>query len=249
MLLEVQDLLVIYNKALILNNINLHVDDGELVSLVGANGAGKTTFLRAISGLVQWEKDTKKGTRSGEIKIEGIIKFNGARIDQLPANKIVEKGLIHCPERRRPFAEMTVLENLKTGAYLIKNRFDFRKSLELVYELFPVLAAKRNQVSGTLSGGEQQMLALGRAMMLMPRLICIDEPSIGLAPKVKEEVFQRIEKINKNGTTVLLVEQDVNLAFSMSSRNYILSNGQIVAEGSSEKLVEDETVRNSYLGL
>ncbi len=249
MLLAVEKLTVSYDKALILNEISLKVEEGELVSLVGPNGAGKTTFLRAITGLVKWDQEVLKGTRYGDILISGAVYFKGERIDGLNAPHIVKKGLGHCPERRRPFSEMTVLENLKAGAHLQRDREKMKKNLETVYSLFPILKEREKQVSATLSGGEQQMLAIARAFMSEPQLLCIDEPSIGLAPRVKQDLFGRIKELKELGLTILLVEQDVNLSFSLSDRNYILSHGRIVAEGYSQELINDDTVRKSYLGL
>jgi len=249
MLLAVEGLSVSYDKALVLNEISLKVEEGELVSLVGPNGAGKTTFLRAITGLVKWDQEVLKGTRYGDIKINGTVYFKGERIDGLNAPHIVRKGLGHCPERRRPFAEMTVLENLKAGAHLQRDKEKMRSNMETVYSLFPILKEREKQVSATLSGGEQQMLAIARAFMSEPQLLCIDEPSIGLAPRVKQDLFGRIKELKELGLTILLVEQDVNLSFSLSDRNYILSHGRMVAEGSSAELIDDDTVRKSYLGL
>lgn len=249
MLLEVKELSVSYDKALILNEISLKVDQGELVSLVGPNGAGKTTLLRAITGLVKWDQEILRGTRYGDIKVNGAVYFNDERIDGLSAHHIVKKGLGHCPERRRPFSEMTVAENLSAGAHLLREKEKIRSNMETVYRLFPILKERGKQVSGTLSGGEQQMLAIARALMSDPKLLCIDEPSIGLAPKVKQDLFDRIKELKDLGLTILLVEQDVNLSFSLSDRNYILSHGRIVAEGFSQDLIGDDTVRKSYLGL
>ncbi len=249
MLLEVKNLTVAYDTAMIINNVSISVDSGELVSLVGPNGAGKSTFLRTITGLVRWERETLKGTRYGDITIEGTVTFKGENIEKLPAHDIVKRGLIHCPERRRPFTEMTVLENLMAGAYLIKDHKTFRDNLEAVYHIFPVLKDRSKQVSGTLSGGEQQMLAIGRSLMVKPLLLCIDEPSTGLAPQVKQLVFNKIKDIQALGMTILLVEQDVSMTFTMADRNYILSHGKIVTQGTSAELLKDETVRQSYLGL
>jgi branched-chain amino acid transport system ATP-binding protein len=234
---------------MLLNQVSLCVDQGELVSLVGPNGAGKSTLLRAVTGLVRWEKATMRGARAGDITIEGSVHFNGERIDNLSAHEIVARGLIHCPERARVFAEMTVADNLKAGSYLCKDSKLIQKNLETVYRLFPVLKDRRNQISGTLSGGERQMLAIGRALMVQPRLLCIDEPSTGLASKLKQELFQRIKEIKSSGIAVLLVEQDVSLAFQLSSRNYILSHGRVIAEGTGEELLKDETIRKTYLGM
>ena len=249
MLLEVSNLKVCYDKAMIINDISMHVDDGELVSLVGPNGAGKSTLLKAITGLVIWEKGIKRGTRGGDITLEGQVVFDGKRIELISAHEIVKRGLIHCPERRRPFREMTVLENLHAGAYLLKDKNEIQKNLENVYQLFPVLKARSNQISGTLSGGEQQMLAVGRALMYRPKLLCIDEPSTGLAPILKEEVFKKIKEIQDMGITVLLVEQEISVVFEMATRNYVLSSGKIIAEGTGEQLLQDEILRKTYLGL
>ncbi len=249
MLLEVKNLSVAYDTATILNDVSISVDSGELVSLVGPNGAGKSTFIRTVTGLVRWERETLRGTRYGDIKIEGSVEFNGDRIDKLAAHDIVKKGLIHCPERRRPFTEMSVYDNLMAGAYLVKDKKQVHDTLEEVYSIFPVLRERGSQVSGTLSGGEQQMLAIGRSLMVKPLLLCIDEPSTGLAPQVKKLVFEKIKQIQAMGMTILLVEQDVSMTFAMADRNYILSHGKIITQGTSEELMKDETVRQSYLGL
>jgi len=245
--LELTDLTVCYNKAMIINSISLHVDQGELVSLVGPNGAGKSTVLRAVSGLVRWEKRIHRG--EGSITIEGGVTFMGQRIDQTPAHAIARMGLILCPERRRPFREMSVLENLKAGGYTLTNKKDMERHLGQVYDLFPVLKERATQLSGTLSGGEQQMLAIGRALMADPKLLCIDEPSTGLSPLMRAEVFRKIKEIRTMGITVLLVEQEVSTIFKMTDRNYVLSSGKIVAEGTGETLSGDEMLRKTYLGL
>ena len=249
MLLDVSNLTVCYEKAMIINDISMHVKEGEMVSLVGPNGAGKSTMLKAITGLVIWEKAIKRGTTGGDITLEGAVVFEGERIDRVPAHEIVKKGLIHCPERRRPFREMTVAENLYAGAYLVKDKNEIQKNLDSVYQLFPVLKERSNQISGTLSGGEQQMLAVGRALMYRPKLLCIDEPSTGLAPIMKEEVFKKIQEISDMGITVLLVEQEVSAVFEMADRNYVLSSGKIIAEGVGSQLLQDEVLRKTYLGL
>ena len=224
---------------MIINDLSMHVKERELVSLVGPNGAGKSTLLRAVTGLVIWEKSIKRDTRGGDITLEGSVMFEGERIKRAPAHKITRKGLIHCPERRRPFREMSVKENLQAGAYLLKNKNEIRHNLDNVYQLFPVLKERANQISGTLSGGEQQMLAVGRALMSSPKLLCIDEPSTGLAPIMKDEVFKKIKEIRKMGITVLLVEQEVSAVFAMADRNYVLSSGKIIAEGSGDQLLKD----------
>jgi branched-chain amino acid transport system ATP-binding protein len=247
-LLDVGNLRVVYDRAILLNGVSLSVGAEELVGLVGPNGAGKSTLLRAISGLVAWEKTALRGTR-GEITLEGRIEFDGARIDTLAAHEIVRRGLVHCPERRRPFRELTVLENLHAGAYLSATATERRRDLDRVHALFPKLYERRNQVAGTLSGGEQQMLALGRALMSRPRLLCVDEPSLGLAPMPRTEVFRAIAAIHAAGTPVLLVEQEVTKVFQIADRNYVLSQGRIIAEGTGASLSADESLRTSYLGL
>jgi len=248
-LLKVENLTVCYDKAMLINNLSMGVETGEMVSLVGPNGAGKSTLLRTISGLVTWEREITRRSTGGDITIEGTVTFDGERIDQIPAYEIVKRGLIHCPERRRPFREMTVLDNLLAGAYLLKTKNEIQESLGKVYQLFPVLQDRTSQISGTLSGGEQQMLAIGRALMSQPKLLCIDEPSTGLAPKLKSEVFEKINAISDLGITILLVEQEVSTVFKMASRNYVLSSGKIIAEGNGEQLLQDEVIRKTYLGL
>lgn len=249
MLLKVENLTVCYDKAMLINNLSMGVETGEMVSLVGPNGAGKSTLLRTISGLVTWEKEITRRSTGGDVTIEGTVTFDGERIDQIPAYEIVKRGLIHCPERRRPFREMTVLDNLLAGAYLLKTKNEIQENLGKVYQLFPVLQDRTSQISGTLSGGEQQMLAIGRALMSQPKLLCIDEPSTGLAPKLKSEVFEKINAISDLGITILLVEQEVSTVFKMASRNYVLSSGKIIAEGNGEQLLQDEVIRKTYLGL
>ncbi len=249
MLLEIANLRVCYDKAVLINNLSMGVDEGELVSLVGPNGAGKSTLLKAITGLVNWEKEITRRSAKEDITIEGSITFAGERIDQIPAHTIVKRGLIHCPERRRPFREMTVQDNLYAGAYLEKDKNQIQENLENVYQLFPVMKARSKQISGTLSGGEQQMLAIGRALMSRPKLLCIDEPSTGLAPILRAEVFEKIAEIRNLGITILLVEQEVSTVFKMASRNYVLSSGNIIAEGTGEQLLQDEVLRKTYLGL
>lgn len=249
MLLEVANLRVCYATAMLLNQVSLSVNQGELVSLVGPNGAGKSTLLRAITGLVRWEKAVMRGSRAGDITMEGDVYFNGERIDKLPAHEIVARGLVHCPERARVFSEMTVIDNLKAGSYLSKDKDEVAKNLEQVYRLFPALKERGNQISGTLSGGERQMLAIGRALMMRPKLLCIDEPSTGLSSKLKSELFQRIKEIRDTGISLLLVEQDVGSAFRLATRSYVLSHGRVIAEGTGEELLRDETIRKTYLGL
>jgi len=247
-LLEVSGLSVRYDKAQLLSSVSLSVGEGELVGVVGPNGAGKSTMLRAISGLVLWEAQTKRGT-TGNIVVEGSIKFNGQSIETLPAHEIRRLGLVLCPERRRPFRELTVLENLKAGGYLARSKADLERNLQRCYQLFPRLKERADQVSGTLSGGEQQMLSTARALMFEAKLLCIDEPSLGLAPKIRQELFAAISQIHQSGIPVLLVEQEVGTVFHMANRNYVLSQGKIIAEGSGKQLMADETLRAGYLGL
>ncbi|MCX5912908.1 MAG: ABC transporter ATP-binding protein [Deltaproteobacteria bacterium] len=249
MLLEVAKLTVCYDRAMIINDLSLSVERGELVSLVGPNGAGKSTLLRAITGLVAWEKEITRRSTGGDVTIAGTVTFDVERMDRIPAYEIVKRGLIHCPERRRPFREMTVIDNLYAGAYLLTAKKEVQDNLEKVYQLFPVLQKRSNQISGTLSGGEQQMLALGRALMSRPKLMCIDEPSTGLAPILRKDVFEKIVEIRNLGITLLLVEQEVSTVFKMATRNYVLSSGKIIAEGTGEQLLQNEVLRKTYLGL
>ena len=247
-LLEVRNLRVRYDKAQILNGVSLSVNEGELVGLVGPNGAGKSTLLRAISGLVRFEERMKRGTY-GDIVLEGEVRFAGERIDGLAAHEIRTRGLVHCPERRRPFRELTVLENLLAGAFLSASKPETERRLERCFALFPRLAERKTQIAGTLSGGEQQMLATARALMFSAKLLAIDEPSLGLAPRIRGELFAAIGKIHAAGVPVLLVEQEVAQVFRMAKRNYILSQGRIIAEGTAQSLMADETLRAGYLGL
>jgi branched-chain amino acid transport system ATP-binding protein len=249
-LLEVKDVTVRYDTATILDGASLTVEQGELVGLVGPNGAGKTTILRAIAGLINWDREVLRGTRKSDVTFEGTVEFEGERIDRLPAFEIAKRGLQLCPQMGRPFVEMTVKDNLLAGAYLCKNRKEVDESLARVYELFPRLEERKNQLSGTLSGGERQMLAVGRSLMRRPKLMLVDEPSSGLAPKIKDDLFKRVEEIYKElGVTILLAEQDISFAFSLSKRNYVVSRGHIIAEGTAEELLKDETIRKTYLGL
>lgn len=249
MLLEVENLNLYYDTAQVLDGLSFEVDTGELVSLVGPNGAGKTTALRAIVGLINWEKEITRGTRLAKITYEGSITLDGERIEKLPPAEIAKRGLSLCPERGRPFREMTVIDNLLAGAYLCKDKKEIETNLESVFELFPRLKERRNQTSGTLSGGERTMLAVGRALMHRPKLLCIDEPSTGLAPLVKAELFEKMKEIYAGGITILLVEQDVSFAFELAVRNYVLSRGRAVATGKAKELLADETVRKVYLGI
>jgi len=247
-LLEVRNLSVRYDKAQILNGLSLDVAEGEFVGVVGPNGAGKSTLLRAISGLVGFERRMKRGI-DGDIVLEGEVRFAGERIDGLPAHEIRRRGLVHCPERRRPFRELTVQENLLAGAFLSSDKAQTQRRLDHAFALFPRLAERRTQISGTLSGGEQQMLATARALMFEAKLLAIDEPSLGLAPRIREELFAAIGRIHAEGVPVLLVEQEVAQVFRMASRNYVLSQGRILAQGTGASLMADETLRAGYLGL
>jgi len=244
-LLEVKDLTVHYDGAIALNRVNLKIEDGEFVGVVGPNGAGKTTLLRTISGVI---KEVAPGKKEHPT-VSGTIRFDGKRIDKLNAWKIVKKGIVHCPERRRPFSEMTTLQNLKMGAYLRKDKKGIKKDLEWIYELFPILKERAKQMSQTLSGGEQQMLAIARALMSKPKLLAIDEPSLGLAPTLKEKVLDSIKEIWRSGVTVLLVEQDVSITLATAQRIYILAHGRIAVEGTTEELMKNRDVREIYLGL
>ena len=249
-MLEVKNVSVKYDTATILDEANLKVEKGELVGLVGPNGAGKTTLLRAIAGLINWDKEVLRGTRKSDVTFEGSIEFEGERIDKLTGYQIAQKGLQLCPQMGRPFVEMTVKDNLLAGAYLCKDRKEVDESLDRVYELFPRLEERKDQVSGTLSGGERQMLAVGRSLMRRPKLMLVDEPSSGLAPKIKDDLFKRVEEIYKElGVTILLAEQDISFAFALSKRNYVMSRGHIIAQGTSDELLKDETIRKTYLGM
>jgi branched-chain amino acid transport system ATP-binding protein len=249
-LLEVKNVTVRYDTATVLDDASLKIEKGELVSLVGPNGAGKSTLLRTIAGLMKWEIEVSKGTRKADITFDGTIEFDGERIDKLSASEIAKRGLLLCPERGRPFVEMTVKDNLLAGAYLVKDKKEVNSSLAKVYELFPRLKEREKQISGTLSGGERQMLAIGRSLMRHPKFMLVDEPSSGLAPKLKEDLFKRVEEIyHELGVTILLAEQDVSFAFALSVRNYVLSRGHIIAHGTAAELLKDETIRKTYLGL
>ena len=249
MYLEVKDLTVIYDRATVLNGVSFRVNDGELVGIVGPNGAGKTTTLRAVAGLIKWEIDTLKGTSIGKITFRGSVILDGENIFGFPSHIIAQRGLSLCPERGRPLREMRVRENLDMGAYLIKDRKEVMEHREKVYKLFPILQKREKQVAGTLSGGERAMLAIGRSFMAQAKLMLIDEPSVGLAPLAKEELFGGIKGVHELGITVLLVEQDVGFTFELSNRNYILSRGRMIGEGKKEELLADELIRKTYLGL
>ena len=232
MLLQVDGLRVAYGGIEALRGVSFDVEDGAIVTLLGANGAGKTTTLRSISGLLR-----PRG---------GSISFDGQRIDGLPAHEMVRFGISHVPEGRRIFPRMSVRENLLMGAY--HRRDDLSADLDRVYELFPVLRERNSQDGGTLSGGEQQMLAIGRALMARPRLLLLDEPSMGLAPMIVARIFEIIREINEQGTTVLLVEQNAAQALRLASRGYVLETGEIVMSDDASKLLADDRVRAAYLG-
>src|SRR5208283_768154 len=250
MLLEVRNLTVHYYTALVLNEASFSVDSGELVAVVGPNGAGKTTLLRAIAGLTRWEREINRGRRAifSNIVTTGEVHFQGERIDHLPAYKIARSGLIVCPDRAKPFVELSVLDNLKAGA-LFAGKKEIDRKLEMIFQLFPILKERRRQVSGTLSGGERVMMALGRSLMTDPKLMLIDEPSTGLAPKTKEDLYAKIEEIRNMGINMVIVEQDIGFVFNISSRNYVMSKGKIIAEGAADDLLADERIRKVYLGL
>jgi len=249
-LLEVKGITVCYDTAMVLDEASLKVDSGELVGLVGPNGAGKTTLLRSIVGLINWEKEVLKGTRQADITFKGSVIFEGENIEKLSASEIAKRGMLLCPERGRPFVEMTVEDNLLVGAYLCTDKKEVTKSLGKVYELFPRLKERQGQISGTLSGGERQMLAIGRALMRQPTIMLVDEPSSGLAPKLKDDLFNRIEEIyHELGVTILLAEQDISFAFNLSVRNYVMSRGHVIAHGTAKELLQEETIRKTYLGL
>lgn len=249
MYLEVKDLTLLYDRAMVLNDVCLFVDIGELISLVGPNGAGKSSLLRAIAGLVKWEMETLKGTTLGKITLRGSVLFDGEEMTRLPSHEIAERGLILCPERGRPFREMTVMENLKMGAYLIQDKEVVKDNTEKVFNLFPILRKRQSQISGTLSGGERTMLSIGRSLMSRTKLLLVDEPSTGLASLIKEDLFERIRDIHGMGITILLTEQDVSFAFDLTTRNYVMSRGKVIREGTAQRLLNDEVLRKTYLGL
>ena len=233
-LLTVDGIETFYGAIQALKGVSLEVPEGSIVTLLGANGAGKSTTLKSISGLVP--------------PARGTVAFLGRRIDGLPSEKIVRLGISHVPEGRELFPELTVLENLKMGAYTRTDRRAVGRSLERVQAHFPILAERRLQLAGTLSGGEQQMLAIGRALMAEPRLMLLDEPSLGLAPMLVEEIFRIIREIHDHGTTVLLVEQNANKALSIADYGYVLETGTVSLAGDSRQLLRDDHVRRSYLG-
>ncbi|WP_270400180.1 ABC transporter ATP-binding protein [Mitsuokella multacida] len=233
-MLKIDNIDVYYGAIHALKGISLEVKEGEIVTLIGANGAGKSTTLRTISGLLKPKT--------------GSITFLGQDIAGVRAHEIVKKGISQVPEGRRVFAEMTVMENLDLGAFVRKDKAGIQQDLKHVFELFPRLEERKNQSAGTLSGGEQQMLAMGRALMSRPKLLLLDEPSMGLAPLLIKEIFNIIVDINKSGTTVLLVEQNANMALSIAHRAYVLETGRITLSGSAKELAASEDVRKAYLG-
>ena len=233
-MLEVKDLEVHYGVMRAIKGISFEVNEGEVISLIGANGAGKTTTLHAVSGLLS--------------KSAGSVTFMGKDITNLAAHKMVSLGMAHVPEGRRVFSELTVLENLKLGAYTRSDKKELEDTLNMVYKRFPRLMERRNQIAGTLSGGEQQMLAMGRALMSHPKLILMDEPSMGLSPIFVEEIFSIIRDISAEGTTVLLVEQNAKKALSIADRAYVLETGNITLSGDASSLLNDESVKKAYLG-
>ena len=234
MMLEVKDLVVSYGAIKALKGISFEVNQGEIITLIGSNGAGKTTTLHSLSNLIR--------------KLSGSIVFEGTDITNLSADKIVEMGLIQVPEGRRVFANMSVKENLEMGAYLRKDKTQIKKDMEECYQLFPRLKERLSQMAGTLSGGEQQMLAMARALMSKPKLLLLDEPSMGLAPILVDEIFDIIRKISSTGTTILLVEQNAFKALSIANRAYILETGSIAKTGNASDLAKDDSVIKAYLG-
>ena len=233
-LLEVKDLEVYYGVIQAIKGVSFEVNEGEVIALIGANGAGKTTILHTITGLISPKR--------------GHIFFNGNEITKVPAHKIVGLGLAHVPEGRRVFSQMTVYQNLRMGAFTRSDKGEIEQTLEMVYERFPRLKERSSQIAGTLSGGEQQMLAMGRALMSHPRILVMDEPSMGLSPILVGEIFDIIQSVSAGGTTVLLVEQNAKKALSIADRAYVLETGRIVKTGEAKDLLEDDDIRKAYLG-
>lgn len=233
-MLTIEDLSVYYGVIQAIKGVSFHVDEGEIIALIGSNGAGKTTILHTVTGLVP-----AKG---------GSIQFQGKDLTKTPAHKIVQMGMAHVPEGRRIFSSLTVYENLKLGAYTRKRGDNINATLDMIYERFPRLQERKNQVAGTLSGGEQQMLAMGRALMSNPKIILMDEPSMGLSPILVNEIFDIIQSISKSGTTVLLVEQNAKKSLAIANRAYVLETGKIVLSGDASDLMHDESVQKAYLG-
>ena len=233
-MLDIKDINVYYGAIHAIKGISLTVNEGEIVTLIGANGAGKSTTLRTISGLLKPKT--------------GSIEFCGKNIAGMPAHQIVKEGISQVPEGRRIFAEMTVIENLELGAFIRTDKDEIENDMQMVFQRFPRLEERREQLAGTLSGGEQQMLAMGRALMSRPKLLLLDEPSMGLAPLLIKEIFSIIQDINKAGTTVLLVEQNANMALSIANRAYVLETGRITISGNAQELAASEDIRKAYLG-
>lgn len=233
-MLEIKDLQVYYGVIQAIKGVSFHVDEGEVIALIGANGAGKTTILHTVTGLIA----PKAGT----------ITFEGKNITKVPGHKIVSMGMAHVPEGRRVFSQLTVYQNLKLGAYTRKNKEEIETALKNVYDRFPRLEERKNQIAGTLSGGEQQMLAMGRALMSHPKIILMDEPSMGLSPIFVNEIFDIIKNVSAGGTTVLLVEQNAKKALSIADRAYVLETGNIVKEGKASELLNDDSIKKAYLG-
>ena len=234
MLLNIENLHVKYGNVEALHGINLHVEQGEIVTILGANGAGKSTTLLAISGLVKPSK--------------GAISFEGKPLHTLPAHEVVKQGIAQSPEGRRVFSTLTVQENLNLGAFTSNDKVRIQKSLDWIFDLFPRLKERREQLAGTLSGGEQQMLAIGRALMAKPRILLLDEPSLGLAPILVQSIFETVREINRSGVTVILVEQNARAALKLASRGYVLEVGNMVLEDSAQNLLANEEVQQAYLG-
>ena len=233
-LLKVEDLHVSYGMIQAIKGISFEVNKGEVIALIGANGAGKTTILHTITGLISPER--------------GKVYLEDRDITKVPGHKIVTLGMAHVPEGRRVFANLTVLQNLKMGAYTRKDKSEIAETLQMVYSRFPRLEERKNQLAGTLSGGEQQMLAMGRALMSHPQIILMDEPSMGLSPIFVNEIFSIIEEVSKSGTTVLLVEQNAKKALSIADRAYVLETGKIVLEGKASELLTNDSIKKAYLG-
>lgn len=233
-LLEIKDLEVSYGIIKAIKGISFDVNEGEVIALIGANGAGKTTILHTITGLITADR--------------GTVQFEGKEITKVPAHKIVGMGMAHVPEGRRVFANLTVLQNLKMGAYTRKDKNEIEQTLETVYTRFPRLKERQNQMAGTLSGGEQQMLAMGRALMSHPKIILMDEPSMGLSPIFVNEIFDIIQSVSASGTTVLLVEQNARKALSIANRAYVLETGNVVLEGKADELLHNDAIKKAYLG-
>ncbi len=233
-MLEIKDIEVFYGVIQAIKGISFEVNEGEVIALIGANGAGKTTILHTITGLLSPKK--------------GSVIFEGKDITKVPAHKIVSLGMAHVPEGRRVFAELSVYQNLKMGAYTRKDKAEIAQTLEMVYKRFPRLEERKNQLAGTLSGGEQQMLAMGRALMSHPKIIVMDEPSMGLSPILVNEIFDIIQEVSASGTTVLLVEQNAKKALSIADRAYVLETGKIVLDGDAKELMNDDSIKKAYLG-